>query len=328
MSASSTDSDRKGFPADYTVPGCMDWPRMAFLKAIETKAPEVLESLRRDVLPALPAYIAEMDNNDLLIISLRTLSDVQHSISCDNTGSISYERKLFDERRLFCNFTPFFKWGNRWHLLAPSKEHSTSSNKSGWSVPSDEPTDLTEWLLEAVLGTLWTWHTDPKADTKWNYDFILKKPRFNTPSAFQLTITPGYNPVTETKSDFLRRAHQQLDQCLDEYLSSQQLLNQTCRPNSAKTQPGQNILGNWQAFSNFPSYNLCSQRQAYSPQHFEWLVQFQIQQLPWSRIAKEQTHMTHIDTIRHGVWTAAEHVIGPNWTGWLQRRKPGRPRKK
>jgi hypothetical protein len=62
-------------------------------------------------------------------------------------------------------------------------------------------------------------------------------------------------------------------------------------------------------------------------EHFDRLVKYQIREMPFGQIAREDENGTGQQGIADGVKRAAELVIGPDFKDWLRPGKPGRPRK-
>jgi hypothetical protein len=63
-----------------------------------------------------------------------------------------------------------------------------------------------------------------------------------------------------------------------------------------------------------------------SAEHFTWLVQYQVRQQPFARIANNDPSRPETPAVTDGVKDAAQLVIGPGWKRWLRPSKPGRPK--
>jgi len=110
-----------------------------------------------------------------------------------------------------------------------------------------------------------------------------------------------WNPYSETRAECIRRVLQKVKRDLEAVLDRTEHL---CQAVGLEKTP-----------------------RVTAREHFDWLVLYQVQGVPFSQIGQRENPTREPQSIADGVKTAAAHVIGPGWERWLRPGRPGRPRK-
>jgi len=304
------------FPGKYSLPGDRTPAQREFFFAIQRKAPEVLESLRDKILPSFK-------------ISTHDYRPQKGRSSLDNPAP----RK----KGLADFYLVVWAWAKEHHLvtgnsvLSEPRSRKVSDrdieSQSKLSNESPEKTFFFSWAWLAILGTLYAWSDDPEKCRKlelelphwpypigegWGLMSVLKGtegftindlfvPPFKTiehlPFRFQC---PGWNPLQEKRDEARQRILKQLECDLD-----------------LRMDQAENLVKLFD-FTVAPA--------KVSTDHFDWLVQFQIQEKTFYRISKDDPAEPDPQTVSDGVKSAAYLVIGPAWETWLRQPRPGRPK--
>jgi hypothetical protein len=293
------------------IPGGWGWPhdrsqaQRLFFLAIEGQAPEVLETLRDDVLPVYRQIEEEtgrapQPTDDLLL------------------GHI-------------------WGWAEQHHLVVDRDDDQARQNTE---VPAGEPETLAEirnpdnvspvrqfflgWVLFAAYGTLkaWAGPQGPPAELRWTLplrDFelgiVLEGARDLDRAAAEL-FTPGpaeappeyhfrvaaWHPIQETRAECETRVLEEVRRQLKVQLDQADRLYRQ-------------VLG------------LRPTKRVAATRHFDWLVRYQVQRKPLLQIANGCSPSATTPSVWQGVRAAAELVIGPGWEGWLRHAPRGRPPK-
>ena len=289
------------------LPGEYQWPHdrshayRLFFDAIQRLSPEVLQSLRDDVLPVFcmlseAATHPPLPTDDLLMGNILGWAQKYHLVGSEhNSRTGSGAEKL------------------RAPLRGAAKDLDPNS------FPPDMQFFL-NWVLFAAYGTLKVWasegdgtalawtlprrgcqlglildheHLDRAADELFS-DLSEGLPEYQFHCA-------SWDPQCETRPA-----------CIDRILAE---VKRQLEPMLDKEENTYQFFG----FERTPRLT--------AKEHFDWLVRYQVQGVRFQRIGRESAVKRETQTIADGVKDAAEHVIGPGWQTWLRPGRPGRPHK-
>ncbi len=294
--------------------------RTEFLRAIQRVAPQALSCLRDEVMPKFQQILpwAGVEPRDLATASNRCGAGeryVWHSLE-----------------------PPLFRWAARFNLsdvTAHAVYNSTylSPGQSGLRYESGGMPFFT-WLVLVATDTLAEWAIrDVERPLDWNFARLERWRAALRPRETSLqVIIPAWAPGTETREGFIERARREINTRLDEYVAS--VRRELTEPEPSYLGEPTLDLAPWFAeqirqhnstFKGSPRAAKLPER--YAPEHFDWLVRYQVLERSWLAIAAEVGKKGRWRTVKNGVHHVAERVIGPDYKSWLRRSPPGRPKK-
>lgn len=289
-------------PGEFLLPGDNTPAQREFFRAIERSAPEVLVSLRKRLLPEF-RRCCETDKPD--------------------------------EERVWDLYEPAWDWAAGHGLVVGERLIPLDLTCRGLSqaerqardaalVGSCEQTFFFPFAFFAIWGTLKAWHDDPRGKgdewvlPHWPYaidgcDLLMLRTRLPGFRISDLFIAPntetrvpfrfrcgGWNPFQEKRLAAKKRILAEAKKALDAYMRQVKKL--------------------MTAFDVSPA----PVRQ--SPEHFDWLVLYQLGGKRYGQIAKHDDVALETQAIADGIRKAAMQVVGPNWKKWLRPSEKGRPK--
>lgn len=293
------------FPGAYCLPADRTPAQRAFFSAIKRKAPEVLESLHDEILPAFKRL-------------------------CD-AGSVG--------RRLYLELYPLvWDWAVHHQIITGDRLIPVIETCRGLSDVeieakytafgnSPEQTFFFSWAWFAIVGTMVDWIVDPRKKNAlewtmpiWPYPIgdgwgllslrtnldqpiqledLFIEPKKSTAIPFTFSVA-AWNPRREPRGKAKDRILAQVVNDLDRQMDQVEALMRHFDVPKAPTK--------------------------FNTDHFDWLVLYQIHGKHFAEIAEADPHKPNHQTIADGVKDAALLVIGPAWKHWLRPSKPGRPK--
>jgi hypothetical protein len=223
--------------------------QVRLLRAVEKLAPEVLESLRRDVLPVYAHIAIETSRGKAPHTWAHLLARWAH-IRASN---------LVLRPALLSLKGALEAWAERWHLSE-------------------------EWVFNAALRNLNFWHEQPALHN--HLSWLGLGQAWWSPASEEERRPEGWDPSCETSEEFRAR--------IEKYMAQQEELAQ---------------MRGWK---KTPLKT--------APEHFEWLVFFQVKGQPFSRIA------TRVQRDRNTIKAAVEKTAVLTGLS-LRPSPPGRPRR-
>jgi hypothetical protein len=276
-----------------------------FFLAIEGQAPEVLQTLRDDVLPVYRQIEGETgrtpkQSGELLFDTIWCWAEQFHPVGGEddaearqNTEVPAGEPETLAELLNPDNFSPEMQFFLGWVLFA------AYGTLKAWAGPQGPPAEL-RWTLplrDFELGVVLedTQDLDRAAEEQFTLDPAEAPPEYH----FRVA---AWHPIQESRAECERRALEEVRRQLQVQLDQDERLYRQV----AGLQPTKRVM---------------------TMQHFDWLVRYQVQRKPLLQIAKHCNPPTTTPSVWQGVRAAAERVIGPGWERWLRRAPRGRPRK-
>jgi hypothetical protein len=256
--------------SEYCDLGDRTWARSEFLEAIRRTAPEVLETLREEVLPHFSA------------LDLKSHPDYEHyDWSLDRVSEVLAKLRHHLE-----------PWADRFNLRRPTPEVS---------LPPWDKMQLFQWMGPIIVSTLLDWDKGLNLDPlSWAFvGNFSNGAHCDFPDAFKFE-TDGWSTLRETEEDFKVRLQDEFVKKMTSYIARQKREAER--------------LG----------WILMPPRVA--PEHFDWLVLFQIKRVSQERIAKA-AHRTR-PAVAEAIQKTAGLVAGDGVQFWLRPAlPPGRRRK-
>jgi hypothetical protein len=182
------------------------------------------------------------------------------------------------------------RWANHHHLGGP-----------GGSPPPRGELPLVDWMEPIILATLMTWGKEgAEARLAWCiFDQFAAGAYIGTPDPFVLR-TEGWAVLRETEQDFRARVTREFEEAREQHIRQQTAAAEA--------------LGN------------CPMPSKVKPEHFDWLVKFQVLRQSQSKI-KEKTGVER-SAVSDGIRRAALLVAGDPCDYWLMPPLPaGRKRR-
>jgi hypothetical protein len=296
------------------------------LRAIERVVPKVLDSLRAKWLGKYQrlrtSYITRMpDGEDYL------------------------QTEIYEVLR-----PEIIPWADSWFLTGRGGE-GVSALVHGRAIP--------EFVNDVVIDTLEMWARDgARSPLKWSTASVEE-----TAGVWQQTLlveVGGWELLSESSAAFKKRAKGEFEKVLEKYIQGAQTrAGSYGREKAGKEKLSPEDQQARVAYQRFVDSLPPGTRAAMacwteagsrliklglqvSPRQFECLAQYQVGGMSMNAIAERATAKSRTDTggvgegVRHtdrrtvgeGVRHAAIAVVGPEFDRWLNRRKPGRPRKR
>jgi len=281
----------RAIPGGYQAPFNRASVRRQFFSAIKRHCSEVLDSLRANVLPVF--YRVHDTPNEL--------------------------PSNFNDILVVATWS----WARKFHLVGDPPWAGEQVRNLPTFIPSPDVEFFFSWVYWAAYGTLQAWSqlTPPKREEEldwtlpcrdWNFiDWCYESNQAVVESLFesnqsQLAVThlfhyTDWHPLRETRAQTKKRILEEVCHQLDKKLD--------------------------QAETLFCDMGFEKAQRVTALEHFDWLAKYQVQELPFAKIARHSGLVREQKTVAHGVKSAAELVIGPGWQHWLRPGKPGRPRK-
>jgi hypothetical protein len=278
--------------------------RRAFFQAIRRRAPEVLLSLRRDVLPIFKQRTpAGADSppflDDALLISIFAWAARFNLVGpdypvqekerrCKHAGSGATARAILQPATGSPNVDFFQEW----------VRVAAYGTLRVWSRMKRRPEDL-DWTLPVKDFSLVEFHLHHGSELDEVIDRLFKPHSFSPNGYMYKFRCAPWNPTRESRQNGMTRILSELKAQLE--LLMQQTDN-LCR-----------------------HFQLNKATKKVSLKHFDWLVYYQIQRRRFGQIASACANKPDRQTVADGVKDAAELVIGSHWQRWLRPGSRGRP---
>jgi hypothetical protein len=335
------------WPADFEPVGRRNLARTEFLHAIERVTPEVLLDLFETVLPEFQDLLEQegLTPDQFNSAEVRDpMTRLMRSGGANRTIRNSYFVVLNSLR------PHVDTWGARFCLLEPPRRTrrgrsiDSSMDPAGfyWAIRhGDVP--LLAWMMPVIGDTLGTWAVgDAQTPLRWCLDRAgERRPRLGTRPPLRVTVS-GWSLDAETAKAFADRVRREVNETLAEYVrhaeaalaagpaggsETEITLQLPCHanPENTLTLPT-GLVG--RIFPDLRVQRACRVSARYTPEHYDWLVKFQVQRKRWGTIVKEACERVAPEAVKMAVQQAAEAVCGREWyTDWLRKGAPGRPPK-
>jgi hypothetical protein len=293
------------YSGDYVARDDRTQAHRAFFLSIQDHAPEVLKALWQDVLPVARQIVmtpAFPFNQDLvsaiynwartfhLVTSMNPVDELIRPLE-EVRDPHGFELESGSLQACYPDWQFFFAW--IWAAAFKTLKKWKNSNK--------KPARL-EWNLP---------HRDLRSDGDPEYPRKVEaaisehESRLNQPSSLTCSFEcRDWNPCAETLAAARKRMKQEVSLQIEKKVEATRKLFDYVTPLINDVAP-----------------------KAMAVEHFDWLVKYQLQGIPYGRIGKQGATKRGQQTIADGVKHAAELVIGPKFSEWLRPGRPGRPRK-
>ncbi len=292
------------YPGEYHLPSDRTAPQREFFGAIQRTTPQVMKSLREEL---LPEYLRLYEEPRLA-----------KAADCEAMYRLCWDWAA--GHRLVA--------GARLLPVEETCRGLTDAEIQARLVASENSSEMTffyPWARFAIMATLEAWCVNPPGEAltwrlpHWPYPFKdeadlltvrTRVPQFSiedlftprqTGSTVPFSFTcPDWNPLQETRTQVKQRVLGEVQKQLERELDR--------RANLVK------LVGAERA----------EVRQ--TPEHYDWLALYQVAAKPYDQIGREWKDERFRQSVTDGVEDAAKQVIGDGWERWLRKSKRGRPK--
>jgi hypothetical protein len=300
--------------------------RIQFLCAIQRNHPKVLRELHQ---MAMPHFLGLLRTAKISVTGFY-----------ENGDSVLQNRIW---RALICTV---FQWARRFHLVAGEGPlHPPILEPAYHRAFWNQGRSLLDWLVQVCADSLGTWKATKQKGKALAWDFGPIQQRLRLPAGdeFRFVAAP-WVPHRETLKAFHERVEHEFQQALETYTAPiiSSLTATTTLPLPSNSESVDRILTamlqtRHAAKDENPAIKpdptiippMASKLStAFTPDHYIWLVQYQVMRWSWSKIVGLCPREITQAAVKFGVKKAAADVIGEEWSKWLRAGKPGRPRKR
>jgi len=291
-------ANKKLFFGGGVLPHDRSVAHKAFFLSIQACAPEVLQALWRDVMPkfkVLGAPPAHPFNEELVatiydwaadfhLVGFVNPTDIfkERGDGLEQADGIGLDRFLSEGDLCFPDWTLFFQW----------VFFAAYLTLRVWSKARRKPRHL-KWRLPRrdlpIGGRLAVLNLGQEVER-------LLSAEQNEPASTYTFECTCWNPRTETQNGARKRILKEVGAQLDKRLKQAARLY---------------------AHSG-PLFGIEKAPLAKDPEHFDWLVKYQLQGIPFRQIAKQDASGPGQQAVSDGVKSAAQLVIGRDFKKWLR----------
>lgn len=288
--------------------------RIEFLAAIERNHPVVLRELRKAAMPHFRRLLVEAG------ISAKQFNEL---------ADRALQNRIWEDLSSIV-----YQWARRFHLVMDvgAGHASTFQPAKHWSL-WNRGRSLFDWLVQVCADSLGVWAASKSRRTlAWCLEPIQQRLQLLRVAPVFLFVTAPWVPDKESLKAFHQRAGREFEQALKEYTSSiasTLTASEVFSPPSVSKSVDPMLTAMLQARAGMVIPPMASSLSAgFVRAHFEWLVLHQVQGLSWPRISIKTKPVVTWRAVKAGVQAAAEQVVGDEWSNWLRKGTPGRPKKR